>query len=184
VGRDCQQERRVAGWRRIAVILDDPETSLMALQSAIGAARHHRARLTIISVVPRPWPTVVMAGMSRASLQAEAMQQVATMVRRLTETVPADVPCTAIIRCGRVCKEILAILTEHPCDLVFFAPHRGHGFLGPAGCRKAVRLMRMAQIDFVVLDLASGAPARVSDISHAFAEDSDRGLPVWALAEA
>jgi len=179
VGRSCQQDGRVAGWRRIVVIVDDPETSLMTLQKAVAAARCHRARLTIVSVTPRPWPTVVVAGMSPRRLEAEATEHVAAMVRRLAETVPADVPCTTIVRCGRAAKELLAILSEQPCDLVFFAWRRGR-VGGSAACWKAVRLMRMARIDFVLLEFPSLAPVRSGDSSHVFDEDFRFGLPAWA----
>jgi hypothetical protein len=178
VGSHCQRERRGTGWQRIVVIIDDPETSAMTLQNAIAAARRHRARLTIISVTPRPWPTVAMTGMCPRRLEAEAMAHVATKVRRLAETVPADIPCTTIVRCGRARKEILAILTEHPYDLVFFAPRLGCGF--GAGRWKAVRLMRTARIDFVLLDFPSAATVHSSDSSHVFDQDSGLGLAAWA----
>jgi hypothetical protein len=180
VGSHCQRERPVTGWQRIVVIIDDPETSAITLQNAIAAARRHRARLTIISVTPRPWPTVVMTVMCPRRLEAEAMAHVATKVRRLAETVPADIPCTTIVRCGRARKEILAILTEHPYDLVFFATRLGCGFGGPAGRWKTVRLMRTARIDFVLLDVPSPATVRSSDSSHIFDQDSGLGLAAWA----
>jgi nucleotide-binding universal stress UspA family protein len=180
VGSECQPEQQIAGWRRIVVIIDDPETSLRTLQTAVSVARRHRARLTIVSVTPRPWPTVAMAGTCPWRLEAEAMEHVGTMVRRLTETVPVDVPCTTIVRCGRAFRELLAILTERPYDLVFFAPRQARGFGGPVGRRKVVRLMRMARIDFVLLDFPSPAPVRSNDGLRVLDEDSRLGLPAWA----
>ncbi|MFZ0384142.1 MAG: universal stress protein [Solirubrobacteraceae bacterium] len=183
LGSHRQPDGRAVGWRRIVVIIDDPETSVMTLQHAVAAARRQRARLTIVSVTPRPWPTVVIAGMCPRRLEAEAMERLATRVRRLAETVPADVLCTTIVRCGRAFKEILAILTEHPYDLVFFAPGLGCGFVGPVARWKAVRLMRMARIDCVLLVSPSAAPVRSSDDLHALDGDSLR-LGAWTLAQA
>ena len=154
---DRQREPRIAGWRRMVVVVDDPETSLRAIQSAVAAARRHQARLTIISVAPRPWATVAFSGMCPRRLEAETTECAATMVRRLAATVPADVPCTTVVRRGRMIKEVLAALAGCDHDLVFFALRPGGALGGGTSLRKAARLMRRASVDCVFL---SSSPSR------------------------
>jgi nucleotide-binding universal stress UspA family protein len=155
---DCERERGAEGWRQIAVVVEDPEMALMALQNAVAVSRRHGARLTIISVTPRPWPMMGLAGICPLRLEAEATAYAAAVVRRLAATLPPDVPCTTVVRSGRAAREIVAILRERCCDLVFFAPRPGGG-LWWSGYRKTARVMRTSGIDCVHLGLSSTTPA-------------------------
>lgn len=171
--------RRTEGWRQIAVVVDESQASLVALQSAVAASRRHHARLTMISVAPRPWVTVAMTGNCPRRLEAEATEQAAVTVRRLAATLPADVPCTTVVRCGRVVHETLDVLRRHGCDLVFFAQRSGWALVRN---RKAVRLMRKSGVDFVLMSSASAMPARSSMAPLRVGWDDEPGLSSWSPA--
>jgi nucleotide-binding universal stress UspA family protein len=183
VQSDCQAERRATGWRQVAVVVDNSEASLVALQSAVAASRRYHARLTMISVAPRPWATVGLTGMCPRRLEAEATAQAAATVRRLAATLPADVPCTTVVRCGRVVKVIPQILREHCCNLVFVALGPGRALGGRRGRWNAVRLMRSPDVDFVLLNLSPPTPARTSSGLLAAEGDGELCLPNWELAD-
>jgi nucleotide-binding universal stress UspA family protein len=151
VASNRHRESRGDGSRRIAVVVDDSEASRLALQNAVAAARRRHAWLTIISVVPRAWSTVATMGVSPQRLEAEATEYVVSTVRGLAATAAADVPCTTIVRRGRATKEILGVLSEHQYELVFLAISPGGGLAGSVGRRGAVRLMRKAPTDIVLL---------------------------------
>ena len=171
---------RAEGWRQIAVVVDESQASLAALQSAVAASRRHHARLTMISVAPRPWVTVAMTGNCPRRLEAEATAQAALTVRRLAATLPADVPCTTVVRCGRVVHETLEVLRRHGCDLVFFAQRPGCALVRN---RKAVRLLRKSGVDFVLMSSAPAMPARPSTAPVRLGYDDEPGLPSWSLAD-
>jgi hypothetical protein len=177
---DNRSVRRAEGWRRIAVVVDESQASIVALQSAVAASRHHHARLTIISIAPRPWMTVAMTGMCPRRLEAEATAQAAMTVRRPAATLPADVPCTTVVRCGRVVKETLDVLRRHDCDLVFFAHRLGCALVRN---RKAVRVMRKSGVDFVLMSSSSPMPTRASMVPLRVGWDGDPGLRSWSLAD-
>lgn len=181
---DCQGEPHVAGWRRVVVIVDELETSRMALQSAVDVARRHQARLTIISAAPRPWATVALSGMCPRRLEAEAKECAATIVRRLAASVPADVPCTTMVHCGRMTKATFGVLWHPGYDLVFFAVRPSGAVGGGTSLRRAVRLMRRASVDCVFVSSASLAPAGEGASSLAAEDSSEFGLPSGALTYA
>lgn len=178
---DCQQGRRAGGWWQIAVLIDDLETAAAALRSAVAASRLHRARLTIISVAPRPWATVALTGMCPRRLEAEAAEHAATMVRRLAATVPADVPCTTVVCRGRAAKAIRGLLKARHYDLAFLAPRPGRALGGGISRRKAVRLMRMSSVDFVLQSSSSPISDRASLLAPE--QESGLGLLGWVSAD-
>lgn len=156
--RELVLRERAPHWRQIAVAVDDSAHSLLALDEVAESARHARARLTIIFIAPAPWPFVGLAGVSSRQLRAEAIAEGACNLRRLTARLPADVPCTTLVRCGTATAEILKVLREDRHDALFVT--LGHGGLLR---RTAVRWVaswrsRRATVDVVVLRPSARAP--------------------------
>lgn len=114
-----------ADWRQIAVAVDGSAHSQMALQEVAESARHARARLTIIFIASPPWPFAELAGVSSRQLRAEAIAEGACNLRRLTARLPADVPCTTLIRCGGATAQILKVLREDRHDALFVTLRHG-----------------------------------------------------------
>jgi Universal stress protein family len=156
--RELVLRERSPHWRQIAVAIDDSAHSLMTLHDVAESARYARARLTIIFIAPAPWPFVGLAGVSSRQLRADAIAEGARNLRRLTARLPADVPCTTLIRCGSATAEILKVLREDRHDALIVT-------LGHSGLlrRAAVRWVtawrsRRTTVEVVVLRPSARAP--------------------------
>jgi nucleotide-binding universal stress UspA family protein len=140
-----------ARWDRIAVAVDSYADSLVVVPEAVAAARAHHARLTIICVAPRPWPTVAHAGVCPLRLEAEATVAAAAVVHRLAAALPPDMPCTTYARCGPVARSILEILRRDCTDVLFIASATPGRRSGLHARRVVQRLLRHSPADLVVL---------------------------------
>jgi nucleotide-binding universal stress UspA family protein len=158
-GRDGDAE----GWRQIAVIVDDSDSSRGALQTAVAVSRQHRARLTLIAMAARPWPTAGLAETYPYCLEADATEDAAALVRGLAATVPSDIPCTTVVRCGNVITEVVGVVREHRCDLVLAALQPARLLGGGIDRRRARRLMRRASVDVILIGATAAAPAGTLD---------------------
>jgi nucleotide-binding universal stress UspA family protein len=137
-------------WRRIAIAVDDCEASHRALQEAAEVARREGARLTVIFIVPPPWPFVALAGVSPIRLRDEVIADGDRRLRRMADSLPADVSCTTQVRCGCATAEILKLLREDCHDAVFVALGRGGGLRGTLLRRAALWRCRRTAVDVVV----------------------------------
>ena len=86
-------------FRNILVGVDGSPQAERALDEAIDLAVGARARLTILTAVPRPQPWVftgLTAGPA-AALTAELSHESEQILRRATERVPDEVPLTTVL---------------------------------------------------------------------------------------
>jgi hypothetical protein len=157
---DSGWEGREDGWRQIAVVVDDSPACVAALRRAVAECRVHRSRLTLVAVAPRPWPTVGLSGVCPYRLADEAMASAASLVRGLAGSLPADIGCTTVVRCGWVINEVLGVVRECHCDLVLFAPTPGRALRRLVGRRRVARLRRVVAVGVIAPDSGALAPAR------------------------
>jgi nucleotide-binding universal stress UspA family protein len=137
-------------WRRIAVAVDDCDTSLRTLQEAAEVARREHARLTVIFIVPAPWPFVALAGVSPVRLREEVIADGERRLRRMVASLPADVSCTTLVRCGCATAQILKLVREDCHDAVFVALGRGSSLRGALVRRAALWRCRRTAVDVVL----------------------------------
>lgn len=138
------------GWHQIAIVIDDSVSSLIALEQTAEVARQRHARLTIIYLVSDSLPWAAMADICPRQLRRELLDDAARNLRRMVATVPLDVPCTTVVRCGNVTTELVKVLRQHPCDVVFLGLGR-RGILGAIAHRAASWLARRAAGEVLAL---------------------------------
>jgi nucleotide-binding universal stress UspA family protein len=117
-------------FHRILVACDGSPHAQRALADAIELAQVHRARLTLISVVPVP--NVWLAG--APDLPADPggatspEQECRLILDRAVATVPADVPVTTLLKRGPAAAAILTAARDSRQDLIVMGS-RGRGEL-------------------------------------------------------
>lgn len=93
---------------RILVIVDGSPGSERALTEAIDIASASRARLTILTPVPKPpgWVCTPMAACASAQLAVDFERDSKAILERAVDAVPADVPVTKIMTYEPLCKAL------------------------------------------------------------------------------
>jgi nucleotide-binding universal stress UspA family protein len=115
-------------FRNILVSIDGSAHSERALTEAIDLATAHRARLTILTAVPKPapWPcvpaTVVVPPPPREELEREAQE----IMRAAVAAVPESVPVTTIVTHRPVRAALLEQIERGHHDLLVVGS-RGRG---------------------------------------------------------
>jgi nucleotide-binding universal stress UspA family protein len=113
-------------YPRILVALDDTPAAAFALRHVVPYAIDQRSRLTLLTVVPDPSPALIAAGVSPQQVADEMERQAATHLRKVTATLPQDLPVTTVLRHGDPAEEILRLVREQPVDLICIGA-RGRG---------------------------------------------------------
>ena len=113
-------------YPRILVAVDDTPAAAFALRHVVPYAIDQRSRLTLLTVVPEPSPTLVAAGVSPQRVADEMERQAATHLRQVTATLPHDLSVTTVLRHGDPAEEILRLVREQPVDLICIGA-RGRG---------------------------------------------------------
>jgi len=113
-------------YPRILVAIDETPASAFALRHVVPYAIDQGSRLTLLSVVPHPPASVAVGGMSPRLLMEEMEKKADARLRRVTATLPQNLPVTTILRQGDPAEEILRVLREQPVDLVCMGA-RGRG---------------------------------------------------------
>ena len=129
-------------YRSILVALDGSPDAAAALRHAVSLARDQNARLTLLSVVPRP-PLPAGAGVAPPPDLTEVH---AAILHEALETLPGDVGVTTKLDHGDPAAAILARVDAGPCDLVVMGSH-GHNRVRrallsvglPAGAERGLR---------------------------------------------
>ncbi len=81
----------------ILVAVDGSNQAERALAESVDIAQTQSARLTILTSVPHPAPTVVFAGTVAAPLADQLESEFAEILRRAAATVPEDVELSTIL---------------------------------------------------------------------------------------
>jgi nucleotide-binding universal stress UspA family protein len=76
--------------------------------------------------VPGPSPALIAAGVSPQRVADEMERQAAAHMRKVTATLPQDLPVTTVLRHGDPAEEILRLVREQPVDLICIGA-RGRG---------------------------------------------------------
>jgi nucleotide-binding universal stress UspA family protein len=113
-------------YPRVLVAVDDTPAAAFALRHVVPYALDQRSRLTLLTVVPDPSPALVAAGVSPARVADEMERQAAEHLRKVTSSLPQDLPVTTILRHGDPAEEILRLVNEQPVDLICIGA-RGRG---------------------------------------------------------
>ena len=115
-------------FHRILVACDGSPHAQDALADAIELAEIHRARLTLIAVVPVPNLWVTGAGDLPVDLGGvdSPEEEYRSILARAVATVPPDVPVTTLLRRGPAAAAILAAAREDQHDLIVMGS-RGRG---------------------------------------------------------
>lgn len=110
--------------QNLLVPVDDSRTTEIALATAIALARHHRAAITLLAVVPearraaRRWATIQPGVPLPAATQEAADADAHRRLREAVRRVPHDIPVTTMVRHGQPGPEIIAELGEREYDAV------------------------------------------------------------------
>ena len=118
-------------YPRILVGLDETPAALFALRHAVPYAVDQRSQLTLLTVVPDPPRMLVAAGVSPQRVAEEMESRADKHLRQLTATLPRELSVTTILRHGDPAEEILALVREHPVDLICIGA-RGRGRISGA----------------------------------------------------
>ena len=140
--------------RRIAVVLDDSEASRVALFKAAYMARAQRATLSILRVVPPPWPTMALAGVCPDELMRDTIALAAQELRETVEQLPPDISCSMCVRAGRASAEVLRLVRAGGYDVLFVA-RSGRRSFSRRAVRMSLRAARSAPLDLRFCDVLS-----------------------------
>jgi nucleotide-binding universal stress UspA family protein len=110
----------------ILVGIDGSESSLRALEHAVGLARAGNARLTLMTVAPPVSSYVTLAGVSPQDMQDELDRWAAHILEAAEEAIPDDVIAHRIQGRGHAGPEIVEELERGGYDLVVLGS-RGRG---------------------------------------------------------
>jgi nucleotide-binding universal stress UspA family protein len=110
----------------ILVGIDGSQSSLRALEHAVGLARAGNARLTLMTVAPPVSSYVTLAGVSPQDMQDELDRWAAHMLEAAEEMIPDDVIAHRIQARGHAGPEIVEELERGGYDLVVLGS-RGRG---------------------------------------------------------
>jgi nucleotide-binding universal stress UspA family protein len=112
-------------YRSILVPVDGSRDARAALDHAIAVARDQRARLTLVSVVPRLPANAALAGACAEDLR----ESYARVLAEHRDIVPDDVSLTTRLLEGSPARQIAACAEDH--DVVIMGTH-GRGRFGEA----------------------------------------------------
>jgi nucleotide-binding universal stress UspA family protein len=119
-------------YKHILLPTDGSELSAKALRDGLRFAKETGARVTALHVTPPFYPTEVTPS-TLAAHSREHDERSKESARRALGAAEeaaraAGVPCTTIHRVGDgPSEEIIAVATEHGCDLIFMASHGRRG---------------------------------------------------------
>ena len=110
----------------ILVGIDGSESSLRALEHAVGLARAGNSRLTLLTVAPPVSSYVTLAGVSPQDMEDDLDRWAGRILEQAEETVPADVIAHRIQARGHAGPELVEELERGGYDLVVLGS-RGRG---------------------------------------------------------
>jgi len=110
----------------ILVGVDGSESSLRALEHAVGLARAGNSRLTLLTVAPPVSSYVTLAGVSPQDMEDDLDRWAGRILEQAEEMIPADVIAHRIQARGHAGPEIVAELERGGYDLVVLGS-RGRG---------------------------------------------------------
>jgi nucleotide-binding universal stress UspA family protein len=113
-------------YPRVLVAIDETPAAAFALRHVVPYAVDQRSRLTLLTVVPEPSPALAAAGMSPQRVADQMERQAAAHLRKVTASLPQELPVTTILRHGDPAEEILRVVREQPVDLICIGA-RGRG---------------------------------------------------------
>jgi Universal stress protein family len=125
-------------WHRIAVVIDGAAASREMFDQAMNIAIRHRARLTVVAVASPP-PTLTMWLCSTYPVEqpAAVTARAAVTLSEMLNHVPAEVPCTTLVRYGSKLSAIRALVRQDAHDVVVLAFHTPH-WIGGAMFRRSL----------------------------------------------
>jgi nucleotide-binding universal stress UspA family protein len=117
-------------FRNILVSVDGSPHSLQALAEAIDVTTTNRARLTILTAVPKPpgWICLPMSACASEELRADFEHESSEILDRAVDAVPKDVPVTKILTHEPIRDALLHRTESGDYDLLVMGS-RGRGAL-------------------------------------------------------
>jgi nucleotide-binding universal stress UspA family protein len=117
-------------FRNILVSLDGSPHAERALAEAIDIATLSRARLTILTAIPRPacWAYTPASAAALQSLAPELERESTEIVEAGVSTVPDSIPVTSVVSREPIRKALMRELTSGRHDLLVIGS-RGRGAL-------------------------------------------------------
>jgi nucleotide-binding universal stress UspA family protein len=109
-------------YHRILVAVDGSADAEAALRHAVDLARDQNALMTLLSVAP---PQQTPVGGAAASAPADLLDFHEKLLRKATDSLPADISVTIRLERGNPAETILRIAGEGEHDLVVMGSH-GH----------------------------------------------------------
>jgi nucleotide-binding universal stress UspA family protein len=143
---------------RVLVAYSGSAASRAALDRAVELARHDRAHLTVLSVVPWPSGVMAIAGFSQAVLLQELLARLARELQAIIRALPDDLSITTRVLVGNPAREIISVIGREPFDAVFLGFRPRCGLRRIARSTVASRVLRRCRA--VVVTSGSGATTR------------------------
>jgi nucleotide-binding universal stress UspA family protein len=117
-------------FHRILVAVDGSPHAARALREAIDLATCNRARLTVLTVAPKP-ATLLVGGATMPAVDARGLDEAVRaeherLLEEAVEQVPDDVSVVKVLTEGRAGRGILACAEKESCDLIVVGS-RGRG---------------------------------------------------------
>ena len=110
--------------KRILVPIDFSDCAKKALQYAIPLAKEHKAALTLLYVVPPPYPVGEYSGIDYAQLQADMrMRGNMELSKLVTDEVRGAVPADTLVRVGSPATEITEAAESLDADAIVISTH-------------------------------------------------------------
>jgi nucleotide-binding universal stress UspA family protein len=136
-------------YHRVLAALDASEDAADVLAHAIHLAQVHRARLTLLMIVPPPsaWAGSRPEG---AALLPEVEALFARELAEARDAVPDDVSVTTILDHGHPAARILARVREGAYDVVILGS-RGHGGLRAAADSVSLKVLHHSPVPVLVV---------------------------------
>ncbi len=121
-------------YRNILVAFDGSPDAEAALAHAAALACDQNARLTVLTVIP-PMPATALLASGAAPPKSDVVRHYTDVLRRATDTLPADVSVTTLLVEGVPARHLVKRACSGEFDLIVMGSH-GHGRLHGAlvGC--------------------------------------------------
>lgn len=148
---------------RIAVLVPMDRVDDETIAHACALAETHRARLLLIGIVPRPWPTTGLGGVCPVNLMKENVESGAARMREVVSALPDGICCTTVLRVGNRRRQLRRALTELGADALCLSTRDRsrwllHGLIGHETPRRRARSAPAGRLGLRTL-LSSPSPA-------------------------
>ena len=139
-------------FRNILVSIDGSPTADQALAQAIDLARTGRARLTLLTAIPKPpgWICTPMTACASKQLELDFEREARNTLCAAVDRVPLDTPVTKILSREPVREALLVEARSGRYDLLVLGAAARHGH-APPRCKVGRYLLRRCDVPVLIV---------------------------------